>query len=212
MNLLDRILIWLGVFYIWLVGRTSKVVVKNSAEYEALEKNKKPVIYAVWHGRQIFLLWSHRKRNVYLLISQSKDGGYIAAIVNKLGLKTVRGSSSKDGVNALVGMIKKGKEGFSLAFTPDGPRGPLCEVQPGVILAAQKTGLPIIPLASSSKRKFVVRNWDEFHIPYPFNKVAVCHGQPVYVSENDDIENKSQELKTAIDFVTKKADDIILTI
>ena len=205
----DKILVWLGFFYIWLVGRTSKVVVKNSTEYDELEKNKKPVIYAVWHGRQIFLLWSHRKRNVYLLISQSKDGGYVAAIVNKLGLKTVRGSSSKGGVNALAGMIKKGKEGFSLAFTPDGPRGPKCEIQPGIILAAQKTGLPIIPLASSVKRKYVIRHWDEFHIPYPFNKVAICHGQPIYVSENDDIEKKSQELKKAIDYITTTADSLV---
>ncbi len=209
MNFFDRILIWAGFFYIWLVGRTSKVVVKNSTEYDELEKNKKPVIYAVWHGRQIFLLWSHRKRNIYLLISQSRDGGYVAAIVNKLGLKTVRGSSSKDGANALVGMIKKGKEGFPLAFTPDGPRGPLREVQPGVILAAQKTGLPIIPLASSSKRKFVVRNWDEFHIPYPFNKVSVCHGRPIYVFENDDVKKKCFELKKAIDDITTTADSLV---
>ncbi|PKM92892.1 MAG: hypothetical protein CVU80_01025, partial [Elusimicrobia bacterium HGW-Elusimicrobia-4] len=175
-----------------------------------LEKNKKPVIYALWHGRQIFLVWSHRKKNIHILVSQSKDGEYISRITGKFGFGTVRGSSSRGGAKALAGIIKKGREGFSLAFTPDGPRGPLREVQPGVILAAQKTGLPIIPLASSSKRKFVVRNWDEFHIPYPFNKVAVCYGQPVYVSENDDIEKKSQELKAAIDFVTKTADDIIL--
>lgn len=209
MNFFDKILIWVGVFYIWLVGRTSKIVVKNSPEYEELEKNKRPVIYAFWHGRQVFLVWSHRKKNIQILVSQSKDGEYIAGITKKFGFGQVRGSTSKGGAGSLVGMIKKGREGNSVAFTPDGPCGPLREVQSGVILAAQKTGLPIIPLASSTKRKYIIRNWDEFHIPYPFNKIAICHGQPVYVSENDDIEKKAKELKLAIDTVTKLTDQLI---
>ena len=121
----------------------------------------------------------------------------------------MRGSTSRAGAEALVGMIRKGREGFSLAFTPDGPRGPLKEVQPGVILAAQKTGLPIITLASSAKRKYVIRHWDEFHIPYPFNKISVCHGKPIYIGENDSIEEKSLELKKAIDETTALADSLI---
>jgi len=209
MNFLDKVLVLIGYLYIWFVGRTSKVVVKNSAEYEELSEEKKPVIYAFWHGRQIPLVWTHRKKNIYILVSQSKDGGYIAGIAYKLGLQTVRGSSSRGGAKALVGIIKKGREGFSLAFTPDGPRGPLRKVQPGVILAAQKTGLPIIPLASSAKRKYIIRHWDEFHIPYPFNKIAVCHGRPVYVFENDDVEKKCFELKKAIDEITVLADSLI---
>lgn len=209
MNFFDKILVLVGFFYIWLVGKTSEVVIKNSAEYEELDKNKKPVIYAFWHGRQVFLVWSHRKKNIHILVSQSKDGGYIAGITHKFGFGTVRGSSSKDGAKALVGIIRKGKEGFSTAFTPDGPRGPLREVQPGVIIAAQKTGLPIIPLASSAKRKYIIRHWDEFHIPSPFNKVSVCHGRPIYVFENDDVKKKCFELKKAIDDITAASDSLV---
>jgi len=209
MNFFDKVLVCIGYLYIWLVGRTSKIIVKNYFAYDWLAKNKKPVIFAFWHGRQIPLVWSHRKKNIQILVSQSKDGEYISGITGKFGSGAVRGSSSRDGTKALVGMIKKGREGFSLAFTPDGPRGPLCEVQPGVILAAQKTGLPIIPLASSAKRKYVIKHWDEFCIPYPFNKIAVCHGEPIYVSENDDLEKKSQELKKAIDDITAIADSLI---
>ena len=209
MKFFDKVLVWIGFFYIWFVGKTSRVVFKNSPEYEELRKNKKPVIYAFWHGRQVFLVWSHRGKNIHILVSQSKDGEYIATITHKFGFKTVRGSTSKGGVKALVEMIKKGREGASLAFTPDGPRGPLYEVQPGVILASQKTGIPIIPLASSSKKKYIIRHWDEFHIPYPFNKIAVCHGRPIYVSKDDDIEKKSLELKVAIDKTTLLADALI---
>ncbi|MEW6557347.1 MAG: lysophospholipid acyltransferase family protein [Elusimicrobiota bacterium] len=210
MNLFfDKFLIWLGSFYIWFVGRTSKIIVKNSSVYDWLTKNNKPVIFAFWHGRQIPLVWSHRKKNIQILVSQSKDGEYIARITKRFGFGTVRGSSSKGGIKALVGIIRKAKNGFSVAFTPDGPRGPAREIQPGVILTAQKTGLPIIPLASSSKRKYIIKNWDEFHIPYPFNKIVICHGEPIYIHETEDIKVKLQELKKAIDETTNKADILI---
>ena len=209
MKFFDKVLIWIGFVYIYLLGKTSKVVFCNSNEYEELRKNKRPVIYAFWHGRQIVHVWSHRNRNIQTLVSQSKDGSLIAGIMHKFGSGTVRGSTSKDGVKALVGMIKAGKSGLSLAFTPDGPRGPVREVQPGVILAAQKTGLPIIPLTSSSRRKFIFRGWDEFHVPHLFNKIVVCNGEPIYVSETDNIEIKSSELKKALDGLTAKADSLV---
>lgn len=209
MNFFDKILIWVGFFYIWLVGKTSKVVEENSPEYEELRKNKKPVIFTFWHGRQIYLVWAHRNEGVYILVSKSKDGGYISGVTEKFGCKNVRGSTSRGGFEAVCSLVEKGKSGNPLAFTPDGPRGPMKIVQPGVIMVAQKTGLPIIPMSNSAKIKYIVRNWDEFHIPCPFSKIALCHGKPIYVGENDDIEKKSEEVKKALDEITAKSDSLI---
>ncbi|HAM39047.1 MAG: hypothetical protein A2474_00905 [Elusimicrobia bacterium RIFOXYC2_FULL_34_12] len=209
MNLLGKILIEIGFFYIWLIGKTSKIVVKDSGEYEELRKNKKPIIYAFWHGRQIFLVWSHKHEGVSVLISKSKDGELIAKITEKFGYRSIRGSTSKGGVESLFFLIEVAKKGNSVAFTPDGPRGPQKTVQPGVIITAQKSGLPIIPVACSIKRKYIIRHWDEFHIPFPFNKISVCHGKPIYVKESDNIENKSKELKIAIDEITTQSDLLI---
>ncbi|MBN1385003.1 MAG: lysophospholipid acyltransferase family protein [Elusimicrobia bacterium] len=209
MNILDKLLINIGFFYIWLVGKTSRTVVDNAPEYEELYKNKKPVIFTFWHGRQIYLVWAHRNEGVYILVSKSRDGGYITGITEKFGCKNVRGSTSRGGFEALCSLVEKGKAGNPIAFTPDGPRGPLKKVQPGVLVVAQKTGLPIIPMSSSAKRKYIVRNWDEFHIPFPFGKVALCHGKPIYIKENDDIQEKSKELEIALDEITAKSDSLI---
>ncbi|MDD5687081.1 MAG: lysophospholipid acyltransferase family protein [Elusimicrobia bacterium] len=209
MNFFGKISVWLGFFYLWFTGKTSKIIVKNSSEYDELKKNKRPMVYALWHGRLIFLFWVHKYEGICTLISKSKDGELIAKITEKLGYESIRGSTSKGGSEALLALINKAKTGSSVAFTPDGPRGPQRMVQPGVISVAQKSGLPIIPIAYASKRKYVVRHWDEFHIPYPFNKVSVCHGKPIYVNENDNLENKSKELKDAIDMITLQADSLI---
>lgn len=209
MNFFEKVLVWLSFFYIWLLGKTSRIIIENSPEYETLRRNKKPIIYAFWHGRQVFLVWSHRYEGDYILISKSKDGEFIARTTEKFGYKTIRGSTSRGGSEALYSLAERVKAGSSAAFTPDGPLGPQRVVQPGVIILAQKTGLPIIPVAAGSKRKYIIKHWDEFHIPYPFNKFSVCHGKPVYVGKNDSIEEKSKELKTAIDLITEKADLLI---
>jgi len=151
----------------------------------------------------------HRYQNICVLISKSKDGEYIAGIAGKLGYEPVRGSTSRGGFEALAAMIEKAKSGHSVAFTPDGPRGPKCVVQKGVIVSAMQSGLPIIPIAAALKRKCIVGSWDEFHIPFPFNKAAVCYGKPFYVREGESVEQKSAELKEAIDEVTKDADSLI---
>ncbi|OGS45986.1 MAG: hypothetical protein A2539_06640 [Elusimicrobia bacterium RIFOXYD2_FULL_34_15] len=209
MNLLDRLLIEIGYCYIWLIGKTSKIIIKNSQIHDELRRSNSPVIYALWHGRQIFLIWAHKCEGIGLLISRSKDGELIAKVAEKFGYRVVRGSTSRGGVESLFSLIEDAKEGNVIAFTPDGPRGPQRIVKPGVLITAQKSGLPIIPVAYSAKRKYIVRHWDEFHIPYPFNKVSVCHGNPVYVKENDSLEEKSKELKIAMDEITAEADGII---
>jgi len=209
MSFFGKILIRIGFFYIWLVGKTSKVIEENSSEYEELRKNKKPMIFTFWHGRQIYLVWAHRNEGVGILISKSKDGGYISGVTEKFGCKNVRGSTSRGGTEALYSLIERGKSGGHIAFTPDGPRGPMRVVQPGVIMVAQKTGLPIIPMSNTAKRKYIVRNWDEFHVPYPFSKVALCHRKPIYVGESDNLKKKSEEVKKALDEITAKSDSLI---
>ena len=201
---------WLGWLFIWLVGKTSRIKIINSPAFSKLKEEKKNFIYAFWHGRQLFLVYSHRQQNICILISESKDGEYIARITRSFGFQWVRGSSSHGGMRALIKMKKKmEKEGVTSAFTPDGPRGPFEKVQPGVIYLAQKTGRPIIPLTFAARRKKVIKNWDEFIVPYPFNYTVVMNGEPIYVSPEDNIEAKSQELENMLNKMTAEADRMV---
>lgn len=178
------------------VGKTSKVKLINYDIVIKYRRKKQPVIYSFWHNRLLYLAYLYRGKRVGVMVSTHRDGEYIAAIMKKLKLVPIRGSSTRGGVRALIEMINYIKNsGYDAGFTPDGPRGPKYEIQPGVLISAQKTGAPILPIAWNAKHRIVLNSWDNFIIPLPFNKFVVVYGNPIYVKPEDDLDKKKNELK-----------------
>ena len=124
---------YFGYLYIWFIGKTSVIKEYNDPGFERLVKNRENFIYAFWHGRMLILCFSHRWQKIHVLISQHRDGELIARIIALLGFGSVRGSSTRGGTKAIFQMADKNLGGYDVAVTPDGPRGPRYEVQPGVI-------------------------------------------------------------------------------
>jgi lysophospholipid acyltransferase (LPLAT)-like uncharacterized protein len=172
---------WLGgalgaVFFATVSFRT-----RHREHLDALDESGHAALYALWHGRLLPLAWFHRRRNIAVMISYSKDGEYLARIVRTWGFEPVRGSTSRGGSNALREVARRIRAGQSVAITPDGPRGPRQRLQPGVILAAQLTGAPILPVVAGCTRAWWPEGWDRFCIPKPFASVTVLYGEPLYV-------------------------------
>src|SRR5262249_32311450 len=143
-----------------------------------------------------------KKRNhtagMAVMVSASKDGAFLAAILECFGVEPARGSSSRRGPQALLELTSWAERGYDLAITPDGPRGPRYVVQDGVMSLAQLTGLPIIPASYHSNWKLVIKSWDRFQIPLPFSLCNVTLGKPVSVPrEATDCEREAlrQELE-----------------
>jgi lysophospholipid acyltransferase (LPLAT)-like uncharacterized protein len=101
--------------------------------------------------------------------------------MGKFGVEQVRGSSSRRGPQALLELSGRGKLGYDLAVTPDGPRGPRYVVQKGVIALAQVTGLPIIPVTCNTRRKICLKSWDGFQIPLPFSRCELILNEAIHV-------------------------------
>jgi lysophospholipid acyltransferase (LPLAT)-like uncharacterized protein len=140
-----------------------------------------PILGAFWHNRLLVIPWIYQKHSpipAAALTSASRDGEILAGVLASFGVRAVRGSSSRRGVGALIEMKKLVKEGFDIAITPDGPRGPRYELNPGIIKLAQKTGASIIPLNVEYSRFVQVGRWDGFMIPLPFARVDVTIGAP----------------------------------
>jgi len=148
-----------------------------------------PAIYCVWHNRLALCLIEYygypKKHNqtpgMAALVSASKDGGFLAGILECFRVQPVRGSSSRRGPQALLELTGWAERGYDLAITPDGPRGPRYVVQEGVIGLAQVTGLPIIPASYHLNWKIQVKSWDRFQIPLPFSRCEMVLGKPVRV-------------------------------
>jgi lysophospholipid acyltransferase (LPLAT)-like uncharacterized protein len=138
-------------------------------------------ILVTWHGRSFVPAIVFRNRGYWALISLSKDGELQNNIFRRLGFQVVRGSSGRGGVRGALQMARKVKEGGVLAFTPDGPRGPTHKVQPGVILMAEKSGAPIIPVGIGADRRWLAKSWDSYMVPKPFSRAWLLIGEPIYV-------------------------------
>ena len=172
------------------------------------EREGKHFILAFWHGQLLLMRYAYRGRRISVLSSRSRDGELMARTLGHLGIDTSRGSTSRGGAAAMRSLLQKAAAGYDLAFTPDGPRGPAGEVQPGVIMMAAMTGLPILPVALAATRARRLRSWDRFLVPLPLATVHFVYGEPFAVERRGDIKAAAAELKCRLDAVTAEAEKL----
>ncbi len=138
-------------------------------------------IYALWHAQQLPLTLRHRTENIAVIVSQHRDGEMISRMVEGIGYRTIRGSSTRGGSEALRQFTRAAVEGYSLAITTDGPQGPARRCKPGAVLAAARTGLPIIPAAAAAAGAWTFDSWDRFFVPKPGSVVYLHYGDPIVI-------------------------------
>lgn len=140
-----------------------------------------PAVYALWHEHLLPLALLHRGEGAVALVSRHRDGEILARVLDGLGYRTARGSSTRGGDSGLREMIRAGREGTPLAFTPDGPRGPARTCKPGVVRAAAATGMPVVPTGAAASSGRRLGSWDDFLVPAPGATVCVSRGAPIAV-------------------------------
>jgi len=182
----------LGAWLVFVLVRVVSATLRyrwndRSGHYDGTSSG--PSIYCIWHNRLSLSLTAYysyaRARQptagLVALVSASRDGAFMAAIVERFGVQPVRGSSSRRGPQALLELTTWAERGYDLAITPDGPRGPRYVAQEGIIYLAQITGLPIIPFSYHLPWKLQVKSWDRFQIPLPFSRCEMNVEKPIRV-------------------------------
>lgn len=207
---LRSLLCWLGALYIRFVYATGRWQVIGGQAARDHWAAGKPFILCFWHGRILMMphCWP-RDREIHMLISQHRDGQIIARTVGHFGIKTVAGSSSKGGAQALRAMVKTLKAGDCVGITPDGPRGPRMRASDGAVALARLAGVPIIPATFGAARGKVVQSWDRFLIAWPFGRGVILWGDPIKVARDADAAQMAAvraEVEDALNSITAEAD------
>ena len=200
----------LGWIIILLLGKSTKITYINRKYLTELKASGKGCIALLWHGRLLLPAFVHRNMGVVAMVSQHSDGEMIAQTVQKLGYRTVRGSSTRGGKEAFHEMIAELKNGAVCIITPDGPQGPRHKLKPGPLYMAQKTGAAILPLAFSSNKCVTLNSWDRFLIFKPFARSVIIYGEPVKVPpdlNNEQLEEFRQALEQKMIELEEDADD-----
>ncbi len=142
------------------------------------------VIYAIWHDSLMALplletFFSSHKKNIYILISKSRDGNIPALLAESYPyIQTIRVGHNQRAL-ALTSAVRYLNEKSSILITPDGPKGPRHTIKEGIIRAAQLSKKPIIPISAQYKWKYSFSSWDRFQIPIPFSQVTIRIGAPI---------------------------------
>ena len=179
----ESLIAGVGIWVLRALAWTWRIRVTHDEALRRMRAEGRPVIFALWHGQLLPLLYHHRGEGVAILISEHGDGEIIARVAMSLGYRTVRGSTSRGAARALLGLVRVIGDGHDLAITPDGPRGPAKSFAPGALIVAQRSGAPIIPIAMSASSSWRLASWDSFVIPRPFARVHVSYGELAYIEK-----------------------------
>ena len=167
------------------------------------------MILAFWHGRIFLATYRFRGRGIVVMISQNRDGEYIARVIRHFGYGVARGSSSKRSHGATVEILRAMENGKDVGLSIDGPRGPRYVAKPGAAFLAKKSGNPVIPFGVSVDKKWIMKSWDHFQVPKPFSRAVVLIGKPIYVPQNakpEEIEMAEANIQHSLEELRDRGD------
>jgi len=184
------------LFFIFLrfVRLTNRWEHHNEGVPKYFWKKKKPFIWVHWHGQSLMLpgFWNYKEQELFALVSRHGDGNFISSVLSNFGIKLIRGAGNpkklgikeKGGAMALRSMLKVLKSNASVSLTADQPPGPGKVSGLGVIMLAKMSGIPIVPVAAATSRRYEFDNWDKFTINLPFGRGCVVWGDPISIKRN----------------------------
>ena len=214
-SLRQRILLWFisraSYLAISLIGPTLRYSISFEEPPSPPDAtHERPVIYSFWHRAVFASTWLWRKAGIAVMVSRSFDGEYIARIIEKLGFVAVRGSSSRGGASALLGLKSQLEQGFSVAFTIDGPRGPKYVAKLGPVLLSRASAVPMAAFYVALSDAWTLNTWDALMIPKPFSKALARISVKVRVPADADEAQMAEyhrQLQAALERVTSFAEE-----
>ncbi len=208
-RLRERILPPLAAGLIRLLRATLRVEWRNAEVVERLRAAERNYIHAFWHGRLLLMPYSYTGKRITILVSKHGDGELIARTMARFGFDCTRGSTTTGAVEAFKELVLKARDGWDIGYTPDGPKGPRWRATAGPVQLARMTGLPIVPVAFSAKRRKIFASWDRFLLPAPFTKAVFAYGEPLEVPRDADPEAQEQlrlKLERALGLLNARLD------
>jgi lysophospholipid acyltransferase (LPLAT)-like uncharacterized protein len=200
---------WPVSAFILLVGRTLRVTFSwEEGSIGSMDKVH-PGIYPFWHRCVLGAVWIFRHRNLAVLTSLSRDGEFIARVIDHFGFVAIRGSSSRGGQRGLLEMHSYVMNGHGAAFTIDGPRGPRFVAKRGPVLLARTTGVPITAFYVALEKAWVLKTWDAMLIPKPFSRAYIRVARKIFVPPDADdaaLEAAHADMQAALERVTAYAE------
>jgi len=207
----QRLSLWLISWACYLAIRMIGPTLRVSITYEPGSEDEpktRPAIYCFWHRCVFAAAYLFRNTDIRVLTSRSYDGEYIARIIERLGFRAVRGSSSRGAVQSLRELQRELEDGAFVAFTIDGPRGPRYVAKPGPIHLARMTGAPIFSFYVAVEKAWILRTWDAFMLPKPFSRIHCYVRSPIRVAADANHEQSLARMQSELEVAQRCAEAV----
>jgi lysophospholipid acyltransferase (LPLAT)-like uncharacterized protein len=201
-----QIVVTLGPWFIALamltLRATCRVRIHNDPR-PMLRSHGEAYVYSVLHAHQIAAA-TCRERGTAAMVSQSKDGDFVALGLKLVGIKTVRGSScrmgeDKGGLSALTTLVEHVRTGHPAYLAVDGPRGPRNRVHKGIALLSQRTGAAVLNVVAVPSRRWIfTRSWDRFQIPKPFSRIDIFVAATIWPQQDERVEEYRRRIEQSL--------------
>jgi len=165
------------------LARTWRYERRHAERFDAARRAPRGQVFLLWHETLLMLLWLHRHQEIAIVVSEARDGAYLADYALRLGYRPISGSSRRGSTRAMRGVLDHLRAGGAVAITPDGPVGPRRALKEGPFLAAQRTGAVIVPVFAEARSAWRLGSWDRFVVPRPFARIAITYGEAARVGE-----------------------------
>lgn len=207
----DRLLLALApplaALLIRLIHGSMRIRTLGLAHLQRCWDNGEHVIFAIWHDQLLMVAKGYPRSGAKALISPSKDGELIARTLKYFDIEAVRGSSSRQGTQALRALVKLGREPADIGITPDGPKGPRHQVKQGVAQLAKLTGRPVLPYVFVASCGHRFASWDRFLLPYPWGNGVFLFGEPLWMGEGESLDEFTARIAAGLERANRLAED-----
>ncbi len=175
-----------------------------------------PAVIAFWHEFLPLMptvaliarrLPFYRRVPIHALVSQHRDGQFIGRVVGRFAIRAIHGSTTRGGAAGMRNLLTVLRRGELIGITPDGPRGPYRQAAPGVAQLAAVAGVPVVPVAARTTRRFQLKTWDRMQVPLPFGRGVVVCGPSIQVSRHD-WKSALPSIAEALDRAAARADQL----
>ena len=170
-----------------------------------------PGIFPFWHRCVLPATWLYRHKHPAVMTSQSRDGEFIARVIQPLRLRAGSRIELTRWSTSAAGDESSCWQKETLLPSPSTARAGHADVaKKGPVLLARMSGAAITAFYVAVERAWVLNTWDRLVIPKPFSRIYVRFAKKIFVPPDADeaaMERYHAEMQAALDRITEFADE-----
>lgn len=198
--------------YFKFVSITSHYRVEGEENLVEARQSHHPLLWTFWHGQAMpFMSYSDHildGQTFSVITVGDERGDTLTTLGDRIGAEVypvdMKGGSFASG-RALLNVIKAMKTGKQSLIAPDGPDGPAYVPKQGLLYLARKAHAVILPTGIWTYQAYLVRRWDSYQVPFPFAKINVVIGKPIFVEPGNNNELLLNRISQALHLVRHRA-------